>query len=113
MSDETNSESVYERARKALSGLDSWNWLKGNHPAMRDVISALDAGEAAEKRARKREGYRLEADRLAKEWEKVARERDEAIILLNPARPEDGLLPAIRDVMQRLALAEAGRSDDA
>jgi len=36
-----------------------------------------------------------------------------AILLLNPARPEDGLLPAIRDVMQRLALAEAGRSDDA
>jgi len=30
----------------------------------------------------------------------------DAIALLKPARPEDGLLPAVRDVMQRLVLAE-------
>lgn len=74
-------ESVYERARKAH--VEAWC-----------IEEAIDAGEAAEKRA-----------------EAAERERDEALALLKPARPEDGLLPAVRDVMQRLALAEAGRSD--
>jgi hypothetical protein len=38
-------------------------------------------------------------------------ERNDAIALLKPARPEDGLLPAIRDVMQQLVSErEAGKS---
>lgn len=40
------------------------------------------------------------------EIDTLTRERDEAIALLKPARPEDGLLPAVQDAMQRLALAE-------
>lgn len=228
----TAPESVYERARKSLEGLDSWHWLKGSHPAMREVLSALDAGEAAEKNYRwmvehqadnKLEGYRELASKLcaseeraeaaearaermdaqgramariadtaerdrdearetarvadshAKQAEEVAhqcqRERDEAqndhqrehdlrvtatgslesamarvreleaelsdekkangdleeclrasyvvaselgkvtdaaLALLKPARPEDGLLPAIRDVMQQLTNEREG-----
>ena len=37
----------------------------------------------------------------------LEKERDEAILLLKPARPEDGLLPAIRDVLQQLVLGGA------
>jgi len=125
MSDETKSESVYERARSRMA---VWRGEPTVPPTWQiDTISyvldALDAGEAAEKRAESAEAkcgelaiQNSRGHQLLKEaQEKVLHMTNTigaAILLLNPARPEDGLLPAIRDVMQRLALAEAGRSDD-
>jgi hypothetical protein len=43
--------------------------------------------------------------------QRMSSEAADAIALLKPARPEDGLLPAVRDVMQRLVLAESIEKD--
>jgi hypothetical protein len=54
------------------------------------------------------ESYLHELERVQRMSAEVA----DAIALMKPARPEDGLLPAVRDVMQRLALAEAALSKE-
>jgi len=129
MSDETKSESVYERAFAALHDACANGRLKMSVPVDEQhdhdclIIAGLTASEAAEKRAEAAEVRVRELEIQNSRGHQLLREAQEnvlhmtntigaAILLLNPARPEDGLLPAIRDVMQRLTLAEAGRSDD-
>ena len=98
---------IYERAREAVYARPRRQPEYGlSNEAWGLILAALDAGEAAEKRAEGAENDAYGAAKAMLEMEA------NALALLNPARPEDGLLPAIRDVMQRLALAEAGRSDD-
>jgi hypothetical protein len=84
-----STESMYEKARAILNCPNnivyaSWIILK----------DALNAGETAEKRANA-----------------LTNIMGAAILLLNPSRPEDGLLPAIRDVLQQLTSErEAGKA---
>jgi hypothetical protein len=89
---------------------------------LRDKLNAAEKrAEEAEKDlwAVRRYAHRIELDyesrnkaedraiAAERERDEVRKELAEALALLKPARPEDGLLPAIRDVMQRLALAKA------
>jgi hypothetical protein len=117
---EPAAESVYERARRALFAACHRGRLLLSIPLRLDdpdvlISAALDAGEAAEKRAEKaeKEIARLTDTLMGLEQNEAALwdEIHNALALLKPARPEDGLLPAIRDVLQRLVLAEGNHNE--
>jgi hypothetical protein len=100
--EETKPESVYEWARKKLNDGVSLAELSGF------IQKLIDAGKAAETRAKELEtsGVRL-LESYNHEIERVHRahcEIAQALALLKPARPEDGLLPAIREILQQLVL---------
>lgn len=143
-------ESVYERARWELDAEECDCEICEDWCRHELTLAALDAGEAAEKRAGEAEDRVRDLERYTKDdieniksanqntralldeqmaraskmestviqmthlvEEQIKSEQQtrkvisDALALLKPARPEDGLLPAVRDVMQRLALAES------
>jgi hypothetical protein len=124
MSDDEKAESVYERARNELD-LEECDCETCENLAHHEaVLSAITCGEleiarklkAVEKRAveAEKEIARLIDTLMGLEQNEAAlwNEIHNALALLKPARPEDGLLPAIRDVLQRLVLAEKEPDDD-
>lgn len=71
------------------------------------VLAACGREEKANRDAR--DMWRQRAEAAERERDDLKAEIREAIALLNPARPGDGLLPAIRDLMQ---VVELSRNED-
>jgi hypothetical protein len=86
--------------------------MRGNLEGFADRDRRIEAAEA-KVRELEEENKRLAhgVDHFRRLVELAGRDTEDALALLKPVRPEDGLLPAIRDVLQQLVNEREGGED--